>query len=227
MIMNWLKRIPNGVWSVGGSRADLLSVVPAVALFVVVLLVQVAAHATFAPSGQINYVNPAEKTEVDRWVMARLQETRRNGPPFSFVFDGEPSGKLLKTWKRELSTKRIDENRTEYRLSYSCPRTGLVVRCVAIRHHDFPTVDWTVTLRNTGTADTPIIERVQAMDDWFERDARGEFMLHHCAGALSSELDYGPRATRLDPNASIRLAPVGGRSTNHAWPYFNLQYGGR
>ena len=122
MILNWLKRIPNGAWSFGGSRADSLSVVPAVALFVIVLLVQVAAHATFAHSGQLNYVNPAEKAEVDRWVTARLQEARRSGAPFSFVFDGKPSGELLKTWQRELSTKKLDENRTEYRLSYAQAR---------------------------------------------------------------------------------------------------------
>ena len=155
-----------------------------------------------------------------------LRKADKLGPPFSFVFDGKPSAELLKTWKRELSTKKLDDNRTEYTLSYSCPKTGLVVRCVVIRYHDFPTIDWTVYLKNTGKTDTPIIEKLQAIDDWLQPNARGEFLLHHCAGALSSELDYGPRETRLEPNASKHFAPVGGRSTNHAWPYFNLQYGG-
>ena len=96
---------------------------------------------------------------------------------------------------------------------------------MAIRYHDFPTVDWTVYLKNTGKADAPIIENVQAIDDSFQRNDRGEFLLHHCAGAVSTEKDYAPLETPLGPKASRRFAPSGGRSTNNAWPYFNLQYG--
>ena len=226
-----LKRTPNGAWSYGGPRFDLLSAAAAAALSGVVLLLQVSAQAANASGGPIDRVNPAEKAEVDRWVAAKLQQTPGEadsevGPPFSFVYDGKPSGELLKTWKRELDTKKLDENRTEYTLRYTDPNTGLAVTCVAIRHHDFPTVDWTVYLKNTGAADTPIIEKLQAIDDWVQRDASGEFLLHHCAGAASAELDYSPQETQLGPSASKRFAPVGGRSTNGAWPYFNLQYGG-
>ncbi|MEA1952721.1 MAG: alpha-galactosidase, partial [Planctomycetota bacterium] len=192
--------------------------------------VLVSAHAAFASGVLVDNVNAAEKAALDRWVTAKLREAPKDaslkiGPPFSFIYGGKASAELLKTWKRELLTKKLDANRSEYTLKYTDPKTGLVVTCVSIRHHDFPTVDWTVYLKNTGKADTPIIEKLQAIDDRFERDARCEFLLRHCVGALSTALDYGPRKTKLAPGESKRFAPVGGRSTNHAWPYFNLQYG--
>ena len=147
----------------------------------------------------------------------------RVGPPFSFSYGGTPSSLLLKSWQRELKTKKLDENRTEMTLQYTDPKTGLVVTCVAIRYHDFPTVDWTVYLKNTGKTDTPIIENLQAIDDRFERSG-GEFLLHHCVGASSTESDYAPLETVLAPNTSKRFASQAGRSTQGAWPYYNLQY---
>ena len=200
------------------------------AIFSFVLLVQAACHDAFASCGQFVCVNTAEQAELDHWVSGKLQHKSKEigleaCPPFSFVYNGKPSSALLKTWKRELNRKILDENRTEYTLKYSDPQTGLVVRCLAVRHNDFPAVDWTVYLKNTGKIDTPVIENLQAIDVCFERDASGEFLLHHCVGASSSELDYGPRETQLGPKSKTSFAPVGGRSTNNAWPYFNLQYG--
>ena len=35
---------------------------------------------------------------------------------------------------------------------------------MAVEYHDFPTVEWTLYFKNTGTADTPILEDIQALD---------------------------------------------------------------
>ena len=43
-------------------------------------------------------------------------------------------------------------------------QTGLQVRLVATEYADFPVVEWTVWLKNTGKADTPIIENIQGLD---------------------------------------------------------------
>ncbi|MBN2293328.1 MAG: alpha-galactosidase [Pirellulales bacterium] len=156
-----------------------------------------------------------------------LRETHSPGLPFSFTYDGKPSVELLKTWPRKQNTRKLDDKRNEHTLSYTDPQTGLVVRCVAIEYQDFPTVEWTVYFKNTGSADTPILENIQALDTGFRRLGASEFLLHHAVGSPANGTDYGPRETLLGANVIKRIAAAGGRSTNSDWSYFNLQWENR
>jgi alpha-galactosidase len=102
----------------------------------------------------------------------------------------------------------------------------LQVRCVAIEYHDFPTVEWKVYFKNTGTSATPIIENIQALELELKRDANGEFLLHHNIGSPADGNDYGPLETPLGPRATKRIGGAGGRPTNADWSYFNLAWPG-
>ncbi len=153
-------------------------------------------------------------------------------PPFSFVYGGKPSADLLKGWKLARRHKRLDDRRTEHTIEYTDPATGLVVRCVAIAYHDFPTVEWTLYFKNTGSADTPILSDVQALDTRFERypvapvgpERLCEFALHHQTGSICRPNDYQPHRTSLGAKADKRIATSGGRPTNSDLPYFNLEW---
>ncbi len=90
--------------------------------------------------------------------------TYSTDPPFSFVYGGKPSAELLKTWKMERSSKKLDANREQRTITWTDPATKLQVRCVGVEYKDFPTVEWTVYFKNTGAADTPILEKIQALD---------------------------------------------------------------
>ena len=63
---------------------------------------------------------------------------------------GSRRRQLLPTWKVERTSKKLDERRTQRTIVYTDPKTGLVVRCVAIEYHDFPTVEWTLYFKNSG-----------------------------------------------------------------------------
>jgi len=93
-------------------------------------------------------------------------------------------------------------------------------------YHDFPTVEWTLYFKNTGTQDTPILEDIQALDARFERNAEGEFVLHHSKGSPESPTDYEPFATVLEPKAEKRISAPGGRPTKSDLCYFNLEWPG-
>ena len=168
---------------------------------------------------------PEERAEASQWFAAKFAGEKPN-LPISFVYDGKPSGELLPSWKRERGSKKLDPQRTEHTLTYADPKTGLVLRCVAIRYHDFPTVEWTLYFKNAGTADTPILEKIQALDAAWQRGPQSEFLLHHNVGSPNSKSDYGPLQTPLGPKATKRIAGAGGRPTNSDWSYFNLQWGG-
>jgi alpha-galactosidase len=143
--------------------------------------------------------------------------------PFSFVYRGKPGGELLAVWPRTDEVKPLDEGRTQQMRTWRDPETGLEVRCIAVIYADFPVVEWTVYFKNTGNADTPILEQIQAFDVRIEREKEGEFVLHHCRGDFCTPDSYQPFAQVLWHNTSQTFAPVGGRPTNSSFPYFNLQ----
>ncbi|MBN2293985.1 MAG: alpha-galactosidase [Pirellulales bacterium] len=146
-------------------------------------------------------------------------------PPFSFNYGGKPSSELLKTWKLDRRRRQLDENRSEHTLTYTDPKTGLVVRCAAIEYHDFPTVEWTLYFKNSGGQDTPILAGIQALDECLERNRDANFILHHHTGSPCTPEDYRPWKTPLKPGIKQRFAPPGGRPTDSVLPYFNLEDG--
>jgi len=143
-------------------------------------------------------------------------------PPFSFRYGDRPSSELLKIWESKRGSRELDEQRTEHTLTFTDPKTGLEVRCVAVVYRDFPTVEWTVYFKNTSGANSPILEDIQALDTRLERNGEGEFVLHHFNGALAQQDDYEPFETALGPGVEKRIATSGGRPSNSALPYFNL-----
>jgi alpha-galactosidase len=147
-------------------------------------------------------------------------------PPFSFVYGGKASADLLKEWKCERTSRKLDEHRIERSSVWTDSGTGLQVRCVGIEYNDFPTVEWVVHFKNTGTQDTPILSDIQAADLSLARTGQGEFILNHHAGDNCSPESYEPRRLTLEPKSEHRFAPAGGRPTSVGFPYFNLEWPG-
>jgi len=148
--------------------------------------------------------------------------------PFSFTYGGQPSALLLAEWPVQVANERLDAKRTRRTLTWTDPKTGLEVRCVAVEYLDYPAVEWTVWFKNTGTADTPILEDIQGLDARFERDANaGEFVLNGIKGDFESAEGYEPYRRILAADSIARFAPPdwSGKSSDgpDGWPYFNLQ----
>ncbi len=196
---------------------------------------------TIAVSAQVT-TGKKELANRDRWIKDHLLQAEqrpagtllqqsagadsmltRTGPlPFSFVFDGRSSDELLASWPRQLDRKSIDDLRAQYTLSWRDPETGLIVRCVAVRYADYPVVEWTCYFINAGSRTTPILQQVQAVDMSLQRRAAGEFVLHYIKGDSNSPDSFQPLQETLGPHISKTFAPVGGQSTNGAFPYYHL-----
>jgi alpha-galactosidase len=108
----------------------------------------------------------------------------------------------------------------------------LEVRCVVVEYHDFPTVEWTVYFKNTGTSDSPFLDNIRALDLDVKRDpdSKGQFLLHHHRGSPANRSDYMPLETPLPMLGWARISPKGdganGRPSDSDWPYFNLEWNG-
>ncbi len=159
--------------------------------------------------------------------VAPLRANYTAEPPFSFTYGGAKSTELLlKTWSLQRSSRELDRQRTEHTQVYRDPKTGLEVRCVGVEYHDFPTVEWTIYFKNTGSADSSILENIQALDSRLERNGDGEFVLHHHKGAPASANDYEPYETPLPKDSQQHLSAKGGRPSNGDFPYLNLAWPG-
>ena len=152
-------------------------------------------------------------------------------PPFSFsLFGGltpeqrKSSSEFLNDWQFSQETKPLDDTKTEHTFTYTDPQTSLKARCVCTAFSDFPAVEWLLTFENCGKDDTPIIENVQALDIEITRESEGEFVLHRALGSSASRMDFAPVDDVMPPNSNIKLAPIGGRSSNtHVLPFFNIE----
>ena len=168
-------------------------------------------------------VTPEEMRTAHQWVAANLVEAE-DGPAFSFTYDGRPSSELLPAWKMDRKSRKLDANRTERTITYTDPKTGLIVRCVGVEYKDFPTVEWTVYFRNEGSADTPVLSDIQGLDMRVASNGQGDFILRHHTGTLVSAHDFEPHETALKPKETMRFAPPGGRPLGKVFPYFNIKW---
>ncbi|MBP7935456.1 MAG: NPCBM/NEW2 domain-containing protein [Phycisphaerae bacterium] len=148
-------------------------------------------------------------------------------PPFSFTYGGRSFAEAAKTWRIERQSRKLDDTRIEYVTTWTDPATGLCVRCVAIEYTDYPTTEWTLYFKNTATADTPIIEAINAIDTSFSGPVDGGCTLRYNTGDLNTVDSYAPRAEPLAPGEEKRIANTGGRPTQSVMPYFNLGWPGK
>ncbi|MCC7353749.1 MAG: alpha-galactosidase [Anaerolineae bacterium] len=158
-------------------------------------------------------------------MVAATGEAQKAEFPFSFVFNGQPSHALLPAWNREYSMRTLDGQRTEHTLTYTHAPSGLQARCAVTEYHDFPAVEWVLYLKNLGESDTPLIEKVLAMDADLPMQ-KGKCVLHYANGSLCSYNDFAPMTRVVNPKAEIHLAPGGGRSSSEVLPFFNIETDG-
>ena len=168
------------------------------------------------------FVNPAEMSAKDEWMAHALLSMDK--PVVSFRYAGVPSSELLPGWRKApIETTALPGGRTQRVVTWSDPASGLEVRLVAVDYSDYPAVEWTAYLKNRGAAATPILEQIRGIDSTFSR-APVDAVLRTTQGDNFSAASYEPLKFGLDDKAKS-FQPAGGRPTNGAWPYFNLDSG--
>jgi alpha-galactosidase len=196
---------------------------PALILFTALLLAPLAVVHAATPS-------QAEIFAATQWAQSNVfAESAKL--PFSFTFAGRTSDELLRDLQRTDAAREINALRRQRTRTWTDKTSGLQLRCVATEYAEFPVVEWTVWLKNTGKADTAIIENIQGLDVTFQREATGEFVLHGIRGDSCIAESFRPYVLTLGPDAVKRCSPpvagdkVSGKSSDgpDGWPYWNLQ----
>ncbi|HPD14561.1 MAG TPA: alpha-galactosidase [Planctomycetota bacterium] len=146
--------------------------------------------------------------------------------PFSFTYGGKASSELLPTWKRSQAKLPAKPGREAHAVTWTDPATGLEVTAEVTLFEQFPAVESVLRFRNTGQADTPLLEKVLPLDLRVNVPDKGDVVLHHAHGSTCTATDFLPVDQPLAPKAAIDLAPAGGRSSNGRLPFFNLEWPG-
>lgn len=163
-----------------------------------------------------------EMNTARRWAQTWFGLQNPGAVPFSLDYGGKPIGPRLAAWPCEATTETLDDGRLKRTLAWTDPDTGLRLACTATVYRDFPALEWLLTLRNTGPADTPILERIQPLDADFPSASPGDFTLFHNGGTDAKLTDYEPFETVLGANTERRFVSYGGRPTDRVLPLFNL-----
>jgi len=147
----------------------------------------------------------------------------KGAPPLSFTYDGHPSRKLLPTWTVARNVTD-DADGKLHTVKFTDPVSGLELIVEAREYQDFPAVEWVLHFKNAGKTDTPILSDVQTLDlAWNVAPQEGEVILHRILGCTSTVSDFAPVDEILAPGVRSNVAPSGGRSSNSAMPFFNLE----
>jgi len=149
----------------------------------------------------------------NQWVNEHISGINAEAP-FSFVYDGQASEKLLVKWPKTVESKKLDAARTQQTLTWTDPKTGLEVRCVVVDYADYPVVEWTVYFTNKGGTESPIIEHINALDAVVAPDPVTQVVLHRLNGAPSAIDDWMPFDQPIAEGQRIAFAATAGRSSN-------------
>ncbi len=175
-----------------------------------------------AASAQSSCTLSDTPTDVSRWIESRFAKGKV--PPFSFVYDGKPSAGLLRKWK--YTAQRVENSEPgvrEYLYSYQDRRSGLKVECRVKGFADFGAVEWVLNFKNLSDANSATIEQVKVVDLDLTSPGEGSFTVHYADGSHVSKADFHQRTKVLAPGDSLYMAPEGGRSSQNAFPFFNIE----
>jgi alpha-galactosidase len=178
-------------------------------------------------NGQNKQGIPGSSADVHQWVKQHFAKGKV--PPFSFVYVGKSSNDFIKNWQFSVQKQASKElNSEEIHYTWTDKKSGLAVKCEVIVFNDFQAVEWVLKFSNTSRVNTPQIEKVAVVDQSFDAEAKGSFVLHHAKGSDAARVDFQPIDETLEAGKNVYMTPAGGRSSDKtAFPFFNIEMPGQ
>jgi hypothetical protein len=80
-------------------------------------------------------VKSNELHQKEQWIQQRLLGSKPQ-LPFSLVYGGQASKAFLVAWKKKAETRKLDDARIQHTLTWTDPKTGLELQCVAVEYRE-------------------------------------------------------------------------------------------
>lgn len=139
--------------------------------------------------------------------------------PFSFTYGDRSSREFLADWtfEREAVSPLIT------RYSWTDPETKLTVSATVRYFERFAAADWVLNFTNNGDQETPVIADVQPLDASFDFGVDiADLTINTLSGDSCDAKSWSPVQHALKLDATKSFAPNGGRSSNGAFPFWNV-----
>lgn len=173
-------------------------------------------------SAQVRLQMQGDKTDIARWIDSRFAKGQL--PPFSFILDEKPSEEFLRSWRwSRTAPASTDKDVVLRTFTYTDPRSGLEVVCDVKGYPEFRAVEWVLHFRNTSAENSGQLTRVKVADFDMVYPAAGALKIHYAEGNKISKADYAPRTAEFRTEQPLHIEPHGGRSSEEAFPFFNLE----
>lgn len=173
-------------------------------------------------SAQVRLHMQGDKTDIARWIDQRFAKGQL--PPFSFILDEQPSEEFLRSWRwSRTAPASTDKDVVLRTFTYTDPRSGLEVACDVKGYPEFRAVEWVLHFRNTSAENSGQLTRVKVADFDMVYPAAGALKIHYAEGNKISKADYAPRTAEFRTEQPLHIEPHGGRSSEEAFPFFNLE----
>lgn len=157
-----------------------------------------------------------------RWVDAAF--AKGVTPPFSFTLDGTSSDIFLKTWKfKKTEMPSREAGCSSYLFSWTGGKEKIRVECAVDVFGDFDAVKWVVAFKNEGAYNSGRISCQRSLDVSLSLGTGGNFVINTLEGGNISKTDFFPRAMAIDEGQAEVFVPKGGRSSEGAFPFFNIE----
>lgn len=191
----------------------------ALILCLLILLPIVSACAVAPETGAAAAVTDGVKA----WFTALVES---DDAPFSFVLDGVSSREFLHRWKKKISRDPVD-GKDALTVTYASRKDGLECTLTATFPSGFDSVEWVVRMTNTGRGNSARISRFSGADVVFGLPAPADgYVMNTSHGCRDSQIDdykdFSLRTFPLSAAEGASLRPQGGRSSSHAWPFFDV-----
>ena len=159
---------------------------------------------------------------IQQWINSSFAKGKI--PPFSFVYDNVSSNDFIRSWNYSSSNLISNEaNVVQYSIVYESKQKGLRVECLVSGYTDFDAVKWTLHFTNIGADNSQTLKEIKAIDLDFKSSAGGDYNLHSAEGNHISKADFHPRTRLMNIGENYQIAPEGGRSSEVAFPFFNIE----
>ena len=158
------------------------------------------------------------------WIDEGNQNLLTLALPFSFRYGGTEAKDLLPKWEKSFKKTTLP-SRFKYEVTWKDPQTKLsIVAIVSIFKH-YPATEWVLYFKNEGSQDTPILENIEPLDIQLRTGyEKNPLTLHQLTGDWCNERSFLPVETVIEAGNGLTFAPKGGRSSNGAFPFFNVAY---
>jgi len=141
---------------------------------------------------------------------------------FGFYYDDRHSTEFFHNWKIKEKSCKEENGIICHTITKTDPQTSLDVICEIKEYTKFPVIEWRLKFENRSNRTTPLLRDVKSLDTTFNY---GIFpYLHYWTGDYAQPDGYEPFCVSLAHQEIFNFSPVGGRPTNRAWPYFNLEW---